>query len=441
MNRKIASTLYFSLQDLRGEPVRKILDELMRTQSYSLHHLTELQAIRTKTILVHAVENVPYYRENYKSFRSQIYEVNHPEELETLMKDLPVLSKQKVLEHFNEFRADSFLERKSTNNITSGSSGNPLMFPCDNQSWAHRHANVYRVLKMYGVEPGDPYGYLFGLHWKKKSRRKVRFKDLLFNRVRVSAFSISRDTVPESFEKLRKKKVNHFIGYPSAMYDFIVLSDELGLPVRDLGLKCIMGSAEPFLPFQREAIEALTGSRCIDYYGSVEGGPGAFEGPEGLMQQFMESSYLYVNSSNEIFTTDYNLFSFPLIKYQIGDFVAQWHTSNRPLTFAHKLFGSVSGRSGTPILLPNGNTINANVPSYIFKNMAGKRKILSYRFVHDTSKKTLKLFIVPLTKSLNSLKEELEQEIRVGLECPCEIHFINELPNLPNAKHRDYIEV
>lgn len=439
MNPKLASKVYFTLQHLRKEPVKEVLEQLMESLNYNLSELDSLQTERTFEMLRHAVKNVPYYRDKYHDFRDQIMQSKSRDELKALMTKLPPLEKTDVLKEYDRFYAKNFDDRHTTNNITSGSSGNPLMFPNDNLSWAYRHGNIFRMLRIHGVEPGDPYGYFFGLHWNKSSKIKVHIKDTIFNRVRVSAFSLDQKNVRKAYKRLKAKGVNHLIGYPSALNDFCVLAEREGLDLKQLNLKCIMGTAEPLLPLQRQHIEAITGSRCIDQYGSVEGGPGAFEGREGYIHQFMEGSHLHVNEHNEIFTTDFHLFAFPLIKYRIGDFVSDWHATDRVLEAKHRLFGRVSGRTGESIELPNGRRINSNLPSYIFKGLAAERKILRYRFIHNKKTNILSLRVIPLTDDLVGLRQKISDEVMKAFGCSCNIEFVESLSDLPNAKHKDYI--
>jgi len=81
--------------------------------------------------------------------------------------------------------------------------------------------------------------------------------------------------------------------------------------------------------------------------------------------------------------------AFPLINYAIEDEV-RLSNDRCDCGRSHPLLESINGRSGEPILLPNGNRINANLPSYIFKPLADLKVIQRYRFVLQGN--DLKLF-------------------------------------------------
>jgi hypothetical protein len=101
---------------------------------------------------------------------------------------------------------------------------------------------------------------------------------------------------------------------------------------------------------------------------------------------------------------------------------------------------SIVGRSGEPIVLPNGRRINANLPSYIFKPLAKIGVIRRYRFVHEPGNE-LKLYMV-ITNGFTDEHMEIvkrETQLAFGEGVPFSVHLVNELPFLSNAKHRDYV--
>jgi len=93
-------------------------------------------------------------------------------------------------------------------------------------------------------------------------------------------------------------------------------------------------------------------------YGSAEGGTTAFECLAGSLHVASEAVWVETKSCNT-FVTDMMLRAFPLIRYSIGDEVL---AENEPCSCGrpHPVLRSVEGRSGEPILLPNGRRINAN---------------------------------------------------------------------------------
>jgi len=442
MHPFLARNIYFGLQTIRREPVKQAHDELQRTLNWSLDQLRQLQAERLVALWRYVTEEVPYYREHaaYRRLRSNLDDMRGWETVRQAMKELPVLEKQEVIADKAAFLPRKLQQIPTTPGITSGSTGDPLRFPVANQSFAYRHAVVFRALSQYGIEIGEPYAYLFGLHWGKKSKFKARVKDVIFNRVRISAFDIEADTVRKGFQQLRRKRVTHLNGYPSAIYDFCTLCKDLQLDLTSLKLKGVMTTAEPLLDYQRDQIEKLTGAKCINFYGSVEGGTGAFEGPDGLLHQPMECTYLEVDEKGEIFTTDLFQRAFPLIRYRVGDYGV---LANRRGMYDRPAFESITGRSGAPITLPNGVSINSHVPSFMFRGLIEKEAVRKYRFYQLESEKRIVLQIVPSPNYSDGARELIIRESRkaFGEDIPVEVELRDKLPTLSNAKHRNYLIV
>lgn len=442
MNSQIARTLYFSLQYLRREPIKPALRDVYRTEFLPLDKLRELQAKRMISQLQFAIENVPHYRNNYQSFASSIFRLRTWDDVEDLMNKLPHVSKDQAIAGTSQLMAKNSANLLTYPDKTSGSTGTPLEFPCDQQSWAYRHALTFRALKMHGVEIGDPYVLFYGLHWNKRSRLQIALRDVVFNRVRVSAFDINRSTFENYLKEILKHSPVYFLGYPSTLYDFCFLAQDFGIDLRSLRLKAVFTTAEPLLAYQRELIQETTGCRCVNMYGSAEGGLTAFECPVGNLHLSMETTWLRfknpAETEGEILLTDMMLRAYPLINYAIGD-ESRLKEGKCDCGRAHPLIESINGRSGEPIRLPNGKVINSHLPVYIFKSLAALKVIRRFRFVLRGSE--LKLFLIVSEKFNREHLALVEQETTMafGEDIQFQTHIVSKMETLPNAKHKSFV--
>jgi phenylacetate-CoA ligase len=416
--------------------------DLERTEFSSFEELRDLQSKRMISQLRFALEQVPYYQEMYSPFAVQIKDISRWEDVDSLICELPCVTKDQVQSDADRFYARGIKRMRTYPDKTSGSAGTPLQFPCDQEAWAYRHAHTFRALRMHDVQVGEPYALFFGLHWAKRSRSQVALRDRVFNRVRVSAFDISKTTFEAHLKRIRDHRPAYFLGYPSALYDFCFLAQEFGVDLRELKLKLVFTTAEPLLSYQRDMIQEVTGSRCVSQYGSAEGGFTAFECPAGNMHIAVETTWLRPldrsKPVSEALVTDMMLRAFPLINYAIGDEV-RLKAGSCSCGRAHPTIESIQGRSGEPILLPNGRRINANLPSYIFKPLASLKVIRRYRFVQRGE--NLDLFLVVSNSWKREHLDVVKQEVHAafGPDISFAMHVVSELENLPNAKHRCYV--
>lgn len=440
MHKDIARSLYFSIQRFRGEPVVTALADVRKTEFVSVDELKHLQAKRQQAQLSFVVELVPFYRRAYRPLITSIQQAHDWNDINKIMQELPTVSKDYVRENREEFLAQNNESLKTYPSKTSGSSGTPLTFPCDQKAWAYRHALIFRNMEAFGVSIGEPYLYIFGLHWDKQSIRKTKIRDFILNRKRISAYEINQKSLCNHVRTIRNSKATHIIGYPAAIYELCLLLQQQGSDVlRHLNLKAVFLTGEPVLSYQREVIEETTGAICVNQYGSAEAGLSVAECPARNLHIMSESNWFQTNINNEILITDMMLRAFPLIRYEIGD-EANLSDDKCICGRPHPLVKNIVGRSGDPITLPNGSKINSHLPGYIFKPLSSLGVIRKYRFVHY-SDNTLKLYLIVNENFTNEHMRIVEEETKkaFGDDIIFTIHKVDEIPHLPNAKHRSYI--
>ena len=363
MHQKLNRQLYFLAQRWRKEPIKKALLDLEKSLYFDSSKLKSIQNNRLIELLNHAVDTVPYYKKAYLEF---IPEIKNADEttIRGLFNSLPVLKKSEVLKNRELFNSSNtypcFI------NVSSGTTGEPFTYPCDQVSWAYRHASLIRLIEYYGVEFGSRYGYFFGQHWKSEFQLKTKLKDWFFNRDRVSAFDINPASVNQLYKAFKKNKTTYLLGYPSVLVEFFKIAiDELDLSIKDLNIKLIVATGETLEPFQKSFLEGVFSCPVVNYYGSSEGGFGSFVGKEGLMQENMETSVLTFEENNKITKTDLFLRQFPLIKIQTDD-VCVLNKIDIETNLKHNVLGEISGRTGDKITLPSGLKVHSVILDYFF---------------------------------------------------------------------------
>ncbi len=437
MNAALARGLYWWAQAGRREPVANVLRELERSARWPAEELRALQQRRIARLLRHAFQNVPYYRQTWTAAGFRSGDWDRPEALASL----PVLEKRVVQEWGEGMRA----RRKTAGHWarTSGSSGTPVKVLRSQDSWAHAHANQFRAYHWHGLEVGERYAYFWGLALEPRGRRQAGLKDWVFNRARCSAFTLDRSSAALYYGELRRRPAAFALGYPSAISQFAQELRTLDLDGKALRWRAVLTTAEVLHPHQRALLRETFGCPVVDLYGCAEVGVAGIECAHGGRHVPIESVCLEWlgddrnGEAREVLLTDLHNFAQPMIRYRVGDLVDPGPAScacGRALP----LIGSVRGRAGDTIVLPDGRQVNANLPSYVFKHHAEAGSVREYQFV-QFSDGTVELRLKPGPAFGPSTAVEIGEEVAKALGLAVRVKLLDRFERSARGKHRDFV--
>lgn len=355
---------------------------LLLTDNAEIGKLKQIQLEKLRKLLVFAYKYSPYYTRLFDSIGF------NPEKITDLtsLESIPPIDKKTLIDHNNEiqskhkFKSIHFVE-------TSGTSGQVLHF-YRNEEWdSCNRASIMRGYSWYGVKPWDRNGYFWGYNIENRKRRKIQFLDWLQNRFRV--FSYNKSEIAKFTGKLKKAK---FVsGYSSMIYEVAKLVNSMGLS-GTFTLKMIKGTSEKIYDSYQDEVERAFGKKMISEYGATEAGIIAYECPEGFMHINMENVILE-EIDGEAYVTNLNSFSFPIIRYKIGDSIKLAPKSFRcQCGRQHDVLLEVLGRVGKRV---EGK--ENNYPSltfyYVFKNLAFSKGVsLNYQAIQkEKGRITLKI--------------------------------------------------
>lgn len=438
MNAFVYRILYYAAQAWRGEAVASRLTEMERNQDRSEGEVLARQWADTRRLFVHAWNTVPWYREHFG--KAGVRSVEEVRAFDDWAK-LPVLTKDDV-RRFGE-RMRSSRAPRGLAAATSGSSGQPVSVYRSHLSWANAHASVIRFWHWHGIDVGDRYAYLWGVPLDGDASRTAARKDAFFNRRRLSAFAIDRASATAFHREMVAHPARYAFGYPSALTSFAEEVAAAGLDGRALRWRVVLTTAEVLHDHQRERIREVFGCPVADSYGCAEAGIVACECEHGGLHLSPDSTRADVftnpDGETELLLTDLGNFSQPLIRYQVGDLVGESPRGACACGRGLPRIGRVSGRAGDRIELPDGRTINANLPSYIFKHHAKERTVREYQFVQSPDGR-VRLRIVPGVAWVDAVtRPRLAGEVRQVLGFDAEIDVVDAIPRRGRAKHRDFV--
>lgn len=448
MNRVVARWLYHAAQDLRGERVAPRLRELRTTERWSDERLRELHWDRLRTLVRHAWETVPWYRERWSAAGFAPGDLRS----EADWNRLPVLTKDDLRGRGDDVRSSR--PERGLVAATSGSSGQPIAVDRSHASWGYAHAAVLRGWQWHGVDAGDRYAYFWGLPLDERGARRARWKDWFFNRGRLNAFRIDAEATRSFCAALRRRPARFAFGYPSALAAFAREVEALGIDGRTLGWRVIVTSAEVLHDHQRELLHRVFGCAVADSYGCAEVGVAGFECASGGMHVPIEAVRVDVLPSDEgpdeLLLTDLFNRSQPLLRYRVGDLVeppsgpgdvsaaSGAFGATCPCGRALPLLGRLSGRAGDVLELPDGRRVNANLPSYVFKKHGRDRTVDEYQFVQFPEGR-IELRVIPGPAWSDDVKSGLVEEVRAVLGLEVALRSVPRIPRRGRAKHRDFV--
>ena len=387
--------LYFLGVKLRNPLMLKHFSELKKTEILSFEQLRELNENRLKEICLFAYTHSPFYK---KRFTEAGFDPQNQWSIDAFYK-IPPVQKRELIDFNREIHTPAKLFQKRFFVETSGTSGEILTFFRD-ESWdSFNRASIWRGYSWFGANPWDRKLYFWGYNTAPLKRLKLRLMDFLVNRFRIFDYD------PIKLNKLLSKLRNVSIieGYSSMIYELANLMEEKK-PVFD-SLKLVKGTSEKIFPHYQPIAKQVYGMPIVNEYGSTESGIIAFECPKGSLHINMEGVFVERDPTDGgILVTNLQSFSFPSIRYKLGDQIELAEESFRcSCGMNSPVIKEVTGRIGKKII---GKSLTYPSLSlyYIFKNLYFNKNLIIDFQAHQFEKGKLEIWIKePVTDMLKEL--------------------------------------
>jgi phenylacetate-CoA ligase len=363
MNDSLAKFIFEQGSRIRNPSLFRLYEALKESEWLSPEQLQDLQTTRAASFLEHAKKNSPYYKGLFEKYGFRPDAYTGPRDLACL----PETDKSVLIDHNAAIHSQNSSEPVRLAE-TSGTSGLSLSFN-RGESWdSLNRATMMRSYDWYGVKPWERNGYFWGFNISRKQSAKVRLLDALQNRFRLFDYS------PREIEVFATKLSNaSFVsGYSSMIYEVAKVINEEGIEVPPL--KLVKGTSEMILDVYHRESEQAFGRKVTSEYGAAESGLIAFECPHGNMHINVENLVLELNDKREALVTNLASYSFPIIRYNLGDIVSLTDIVC-PCGRAHPVLKDIEGRKGRSV-----KGLNKKYPAltfyYVFKNIALEQGLL-----------------------------------------------------------------
>jgi len=402
MNNSIAKYLFFFLEYLRLEDVRKYLANLESNQYLTREELSRIQREKLIQLIRYVIKNNDYFKAKYDGYDPI-----------TSFHTLPCMTKDELRAHLNDIITCPKNKKRLDLVKTSGSTGMPLMLYRDRIVFGYNLAAVYRGHRWHGLDIGSKEAMLWGIPVDWRNRLGVRFRDFLLNRFREKKFNLEPSVLMDFYKKIIKKKADYIYGYTSMVYEFALLLKNMNLKLGNHMLKGAVCTAETIHDYQRSVIEEVLGCKVISEYGSTETGIISFECKEGRHHVPDDCVYVEVvdddnlpvpmGQTGKILVTVLHSFSFPIIRYQLGDYV-RMSDDTCPCGVNLSIIDQIMGRTNDIIVTPQGRCFHSIAIYYIMKEFISKFGGIKQFKVRQTHISKLEMHIIR-TDSYNGIAE------------------------------------
>lgn len=370
MNSTISKYLFYLPSTyLRGENVSRYLKFARQFQYWDRDDISAFQLDSLRKLVNFAYENSLFYR--------NLYDENsvHPNDLKELndFKNFPTVSKQDIVEHFDNIRTKRAYSPLVTHKTTGGSTGRAVTIIKNARALAHERAVTWRSYEWAGVTIGSPQARFWGIPLSQFNQRKYRLIDLVTNRQRFSAFDISPDSFQKFYEKLHRFRPQYLYGYVSVILQFVNFLDENDLTLPD-SVTSIITTSEILTETTRTRIGTVTGLKVYNEYGCGEVGSIAHECEQGNMHIMDESLYLEAQSkhhssdSGSLLVSDFHNYAMPLIRYEVGD-NAQLSNDQCSCGRTLSILKKIHGREYDTLYDSQFNPVHPEYVMYVFEEI------------------------------------------------------------------------
>lgn len=405
---------------------------LWESQYYTRGKLDELQHHLLSKMLDHCFENVPFYQNYYKSHGIVRQDITSVEDLVKL----PIIGKNDVQEHSEEFKSTDFVRHAPRPIYTSGTTGTPLRLYWDTNSNVIELLSMWRVFSWAGYRLGEAFLDLRSSMLQGVGAYKWNWK---CRGLEISSDNITEDTLEHYLTLIRKYKIKLWRGHSSSMYDFCMLLEKNG--VNDVTPAYITTASETVLDYHRQYIESWAGVPIFDCYGLKE--HNAFISQCQMGEYHISDEYGVVEITKDdgsaagegeegrIVATGLHNKAYPLIRYDTGDYAIK---TNRLCQCGRTLplVAGLTGRNDDRILSADGRWVSG-LHFAFFK----ARNVRQAQIVQDAAN-VLDVYIVPNRAYTEVDGRLVVTQIRkkVGTAMDVVIHCVSSVPYPCDGKNR-----
>ena len=387
---------------------------------------------KLKKLIKHAYNNTIYYKNLFDNLNINPDAIQSKDDLFRL----PVLTKETIINNYRSLIPNNINKLNYKESATGGSTGDPMKFLLDLNSWSFSNANAIVNWEKMGYEYGDKYLALgsTSIFVDEKLSFKHRLYYQIKRKIPVSGINMSDNVCEKFIYLIRNMNIKYIYGYASSIYLLAKYIIEHDL---NLSLNCCFPTSEILLENYRKTIKKAFRCRIMDCYGAYDGGVTAFEFKHGFYEVGYNTLIIQKNKdTNNIgsaILTDLLNFSMPLVNYQLGDEYCINNRMNSQYNYNGQLLNTIIGRTSDIIRLRNGRILTGPGFTILFKDLPVESYSISQLGENE---------IECLVKKMPDFSESHERLIKnsmqnqAGDSCKINIKYVKKFTTLQNGKRK-----
>jgi len=440
--KKILSSPFkvFHRNKLLGKNYKLFYEEAKMLEYATKEQIEEYQFLKLKSLLQHAYNTVPFYRDTWNEHG---IDINKIQSLDDFYNSIPLVTRDMVQDAPERFVSSIYKPAQGLLMNSGGSTGIPLtLYYLKGYSraaeWAHMHLQWSRV----GYKIGRPMATLRGEYIGKE---RIYSYDPWRNTLILSSFNLNENNANVYLDLLNQYKIEFINAYPASLFNLINLlkNKEKIIP----SLKVILLGSENIFAWQlKQFKEFFKIGKIFYWYGHGElcalGG-----GCEISSNYHFLPSYSYVEfiseSENgrdasdmcEIIGTSFINPLMPLIRYRTQDYgivTANLCKCGRK----HKQLSQVTGREQEIAVGLNSEKIT--LTALIFGRHADYFNHIIKMQIINTDPGKLVVKVIPKESFSDEHIAEIEDTLsrKQGMPFQTEAHVVSEIDGTKRGKHR-----
>jgi phenylacetate-CoA ligase len=427
---------------IRKNIIFPIADLVMKTKA--MHYLKVIEDMnqwdnkdivswqnkQLKDLINHCYYNTVYYKNLFDKNKISPSDINSKEDL----KKIPPLTKDLIKKNYEDLIPKNIKKHNYKSGQTGGSTAEPLKYFQDLKSWSYCYANGLYNWRDLGYDVGDKFLTLgsSSIIPGVKSSIKHRIYYALKGKISMSAMNLDKDSILEILKVIKQNNIQYLYGYSTALYLLAKYVRELNLEVPKI--KGCISTSELLLPAYRTEVQNVFKCKILDGYGAGDGGITAFN----INGDYFKVAYNCILETNQevssnsglVYSTDLLNYSFPFIRYEVGDGAEISANSS----YNGQIITKLLGRKPNVINLENGKILIAPGFTVLF----GGLNVKAYR-INKTGINELTIQVIKEKNYTNEDEEIILKSFKhhAGADCKINLTYHDSF-KLSNSGKRDY---